>query len=214
MFPSRSPHQTSTLALRRKGRHRGGIGRALFRFAVLNPTLITRIAALIALGQVAAPRIPRSPTIVISPWGGPGQPPAGLRDFSPCRYGHSHPERGGLTQDGRRIQGARAVSSVTDVQHLLVGRENRGAYECVAAFSATDFRPDLAKVDVPMLVIHGDDDQIGPFEVGRKRSAEMVAGAVLKRLLRRRPRPTGYRTRSPAHGPARLHQLLTERTMP
>ncbi|MFI6317771.1 alpha/beta fold hydrolase [Nonomuraea sp. NPDC050556] len=57
---------------------------------------------------------------------------------------------------------------------------HRGAYECIAAFSATDFRPDLAKIDVPTLVIHGDDDQIVPFEVGGKRSAEMINGAVLK----------------------------------
>jgi non-heme chloroperoxidase len=56
---------------------------------------------------------------------------------------------------------------------------HRAAYECIAAFSATDFRPDLAKIDVPTLVIHGDDDQIVPFEVGGKRSAEMIDGAVL-----------------------------------
>jgi non-heme chloroperoxidase len=56
---------------------------------------------------------------------------------------------------------------------------HRAAYECIAAFSATDFRPDLAKVDVPTLVIHGDDDQIVPIEVGGRRSAEMVAGARL-----------------------------------
>ncbi|MEU6073672.1 alpha/beta hydrolase [Micromonospora sp. NPDC047074] len=57
---------------------------------------------------------------------------------------------------------------------------HRAAYECIAAFSATDFRPDLAKIDVPTLVIHGDDDQIVPFEVGGKRSAQMIAGARLK----------------------------------
>ncbi|GII28395.1 alpha/beta fold hydrolase [Planotetraspora mira] len=57
---------------------------------------------------------------------------------------------------------------------------HRAAYECIAAFSATDFRPDLAKIDVPTLVVHGDDDQIVPFEVGGKRSAEMIDGAVLK----------------------------------
>ncbi|MDH2413903.1 alpha/beta hydrolase [Nocardioides sp. CER19] len=56
---------------------------------------------------------------------------------------------------------------------------HRAAYECIAAFSATDFRPDLEKVDVPTLVVHGDDDQIVPFEVGGKRSAELVRGAVL-----------------------------------
>lgn len=57
---------------------------------------------------------------------------------------------------------------------------HRAAYECIAAFSATDFRPDLAKLDVPTLVIHGDDDQIVPFEVGGKRSAEIVSDAELK----------------------------------
>jgi non-heme chloroperoxidase len=57
---------------------------------------------------------------------------------------------------------------------------HRAAYECIAAFSATDFRPDLAKLDVPTLIIHGDDDQIVPFDIGGKRSADMVAGAELK----------------------------------
>lgn len=57
---------------------------------------------------------------------------------------------------------------------------HRAAYECIAAFSATDFRADLRAVDVPTLVIHGDDDQIVPFEVGGKRSADLIDGAVLK----------------------------------
>jgi non-heme chloroperoxidase len=39
---------------------------------------------------------------------------------------------------------------------------HRNTYESIAAFSATDFRPDLAKFDVPTLVIHGGDDQIVP----------------------------------------------------
>ncbi|KPM55347.1 chloroperoxidase [Frankia sp. R43] len=56
----------------------------------------------------------------------------------------------------------------------------RSSYECVAAFSATDFRPDLAAFDVPTLVIHGDDDQVVPFEVGGKRSAELIKDATLK----------------------------------
>lgn len=57
---------------------------------------------------------------------------------------------------------------------------HRAAYECIAAFSATDFRPDLAAIDVPTLVIHGDDDQIVPFSVGGRRTADLVDGAVLK----------------------------------
>ena len=57
---------------------------------------------------------------------------------------------------------------------------HRNAYECIAAFSATDFRGDLERFDVPTLVIHGDDDQIVPFEVGGKASAALVEGAALE----------------------------------
>ncbi|GAA4730683.1 alpha/beta hydrolase [Isoptericola chiayiensis] len=56
---------------------------------------------------------------------------------------------------------------------------HRAAYECIDAFSATDFRPDLEKIDVPTLVIHGDDDQIVPYEVGGARTVELVDGARL-----------------------------------
>jgi non-heme chloroperoxidase len=54
------------------------------------------------------------------------------------------------------------------------------AHDCVKAFSETDFRQDLPKIDVPTLVIHGDDDQIVPFNVGGARSSKMIRGAVLK----------------------------------
>lgn len=56
---------------------------------------------------------------------------------------------------------------------------HRAAYECIAAASTTDFHTDLAAVDVPTLVIHGDDDQIVPFDDGGKRTAELVDGADL-----------------------------------
>jgi non-heme chloroperoxidase len=54
------------------------------------------------------------------------------------------------------------------------------AYDCVKAFSETDFTDDLEKFDVPTLVIHGDDDQVVPINVGGLRSAEMIKGATLK----------------------------------
>lgn len=63
------------------------------------------------------------------------------------------------------------------LQALACG--HRGAYEGIAAFSATDFRSDLRAVDVPTLVIHGDDDQVVPLDVGGRRSAALVPGAVL-----------------------------------
>ncbi|PJJ77152.1 non-heme chloroperoxidase [Sediminihabitans luteus] len=63
------------------------------------------------------------------------------------------------------------------LQGLASGTRN--AYECIEAFSATDFRQDLAAIDVPTLVIHGDDDQIVPFDISGRRSAELVTGARL-----------------------------------
>ena len=53
-------------------------------------------------------------------------------------------------------------------------------YDCVTAFSATDFRADLAKVKVPTLVIHGSKDQTVPFEVSGERTAKMIPQAELK----------------------------------
>ena len=50
---------------------------------------------------------------------------------------------------------------------------------CIDSFARTDFRGDLAKVDVPTLVIHGDSDAIVPFEVSGKRSAEAIADSTL-----------------------------------
>ena len=55
----------------------------------------------------------------------------------------------------------------------------KGTLECVSAFGKTDFRPDLAKITVPTLVIHGDSDAIVPFENSGKLTAETVAGAKL-----------------------------------
>jgi non-heme chloroperoxidase len=82
---------------------------------------------------------------------------------------------------GNNRPGANVSAGMRDsfwAQGMLSGHRN--AYECIAAFSATDFRGDLAKFDVPTLVIHGDDDQIVPFEIGGKASAALVEGAALE----------------------------------
>jgi non-heme chloroperoxidase len=56
---------------------------------------------------------------------------------------------------------------------------HRNALECITAFSATDFRPDLDIIDVPTLVIHGGDDQVVPLAVGGTASAARIRGATL-----------------------------------
>jgi non-heme chloroperoxidase len=53
-------------------------------------------------------------------------------------------------------------------------------YFCVKAFSETDFTEDLKKIDIPTLILHGDDDQIVPIADSALLSAKIVKGAVLK----------------------------------
>jgi non-heme chloroperoxidase len=54
------------------------------------------------------------------------------------------------------------------------------AYDCVKAFSETDFTEDLKALDVPILIAHGDDDQIVPIGAAALRSAELVKHGTLK----------------------------------
>ncbi len=63
------------------------------------------------------------------------------------------------------------------VQGMQAGSKN--TYESIAAFSATDFRDDLKKFDVPTLVVHGDDDQIVPIDASGRASAALIKGARL-----------------------------------
>lgn len=82
---------------------------------------------------------------------------------------------------GSNRPGADVSQGIRDAfwrQGLQAGHRN--AYECVEAFSATDFRADLDAIDVPTLVIHGDDDQVVPFDVGGKASAARIKNATLK----------------------------------
>ena len=53
-------------------------------------------------------------------------------------------------------------------------------YDGIVAFSQTDFTKDLKKISVPVLVLHGDDDQVVPFEISGKLSAELVQNGTLK----------------------------------
>ncbi|GHC98745.1 chloroperoxidase [Pseudorhodoferax aquiterrae] len=63
-------------------------------------------------------------------------------------------------------------------QGMMSGHKN--AYDCIKAFSETDFTEDLKRFDVPTLIIHGDDDQIVPIQGAALLSAKLVKGAELK----------------------------------
>jgi non-heme chloroperoxidase len=56
----------------------------------------------------------------------------------------------------------------------------KGVFDCIKAFSETDFTEDLKKFDVPTLIIHGDDDQIVPIGASALLSSKIVKGSTLK----------------------------------
>jgi non-heme chloroperoxidase len=57
---------------------------------------------------------------------------------------------------------------------------HKAAYDCIKAFSETDFTEDLKRIDVPTLVLHGDDDQIVPITDSALLSAKLLKRATLK----------------------------------
>ncbi|MNF38506.1 Non-heme chloroperoxidase [compost metagenome] len=76
--------------------------------------------------------------------------------------------------------GAKVSQGLIDsfwMQGMMAGHKN--AYDCIKAFSETDFREDLKKFDVPTLVIHGDDDQIVPIQAAGPESAKLIKDARL-----------------------------------
>jgi non-heme chloroperoxidase len=76
--------------------------------------------------------------------------------------------------------GAKASQGLRDsfwLQGMLCG--HKAAFDCIKAFSETDFTEDLKRIDVPTLVLHGDDDQIVPIGDSALRTAKLVAGATL-----------------------------------
>ena len=81
---------------------------------------------------------------------------------------------------GYNRPGAKPSQGIIDafwMQGMQAG--HKSAYECIAAFSATDFREDLKRFDVPTLVLHGDDDQIVPIGAAALASAKLIADAKL-----------------------------------
>jgi non-heme chloroperoxidase len=56
----------------------------------------------------------------------------------------------------------------------------KGIIDCIKAFSETDFTEDLKKIDVPTLILHGDDDQIVPIGASAMLSSKLVKDATLK----------------------------------
>ena len=89
-----------------------------------------------------------------------------LKDFSPVFYGVNH---GAAVSDGVLEQ----------TLQIALQASLKATLDCVTSFSETDFHPDMATIDVPTLVIHGDDDQVVPLDATGALAAKMIANATL-----------------------------------
>jgi non-heme chloroperoxidase len=82
---------------------------------------------------------------------------------------------------GANREGSKVSQGLKDsfwLQGMMAGFP--AAFDCIKAFSETDFTEDLKKIDVPTLILHGDDDQIVPIGASALLSAKLVKGATLK----------------------------------
>jgi non-heme chloroperoxidase len=82
---------------------------------------------------------------------------------------------------GANRPGAKVSQGMIDsfwLQGMQAGHKN--TFDCIKAFSETDFTEDLKKFDMPTLIVHGDDDQIVPIGASALRSSKLVANATLK----------------------------------
>jgi non-heme chloroperoxidase len=71
--------------------------------------------------------------------------------------------------------GAKVSEGMIDtfwMQGMMAGHKN--LYDCIKAFSQTDFTEDLKRIDIPALVIHGDDDQVVPFDITGRVSVKLL----------------------------------------
>jgi non-heme chloroperoxidase len=90
------------------------------------------------------------------------------KDLSAAFYGANRP-------------GSKVSQGLRDsfwLQGMLAG--HKAVYDCVKAFSETDFTEDLKKFNVPTLILHGDDDQIVPYKDAALLSSKLVNGSTLK----------------------------------
>ena len=90
--------------------------------------------------------------------------PQFYRDITLPFYGYNRP-------------GAKISEGIRDkwwLQGMMGGM--KAGYDCIKAFSETDFTEDLKKFDVPTLILHGDDDQIVPIGAAALQSSKLVKG--------------------------------------
>ena len=125
------------------------------------------------------------PPLMLKTANNPGGLP--MEIFDGIRHG-SLTDRSQLYRDiasgpffGANRTGAKVSNRLMDsfwLQGMRSGLKN--AFDCIKAFSETDFTEDLKKFDVPTLIVHGDDDQVVPIAASGLLSSTLVNGSILK----------------------------------
>jgi non-heme chloroperoxidase len=98
---------------------------------------------------------------------------------------------------GANRTGAKVSQGILDqfwLWSMQAGLKN--AYESIKAFSETDFTEDLKKIDVPTLVMHGEDDQIVPVKDSAVKTTNLIKGAKENLLSWCTARPHSHTSRS------------------
>ena len=125
------------------------------------------------------------PPLMLKTIANPGGLP--IEEFDKIRLG-SITDRSQLYKDlasgpffGANRAGAKVSQGMIDsfwLRGMQAGHKN--TFDCIKAFSETDFTEDLKKLDVPTLIIHGDDDQIVPIGASGLQSSKLVKNSTLK----------------------------------
>jgi len=136
----------------------------------------TRRAAKAVLVGAVTPQMLKTPT---NPGGLPMEAFDGIRagvaadraqfflDLTMPFYGYNRP--------GAKVsQGVRELFLYQGMMGSL-----KSEYDCIKQFSETDFTADLKKIDIPVLIVHGDDDQIVPIDASARAAAKLIRNSKL-----------------------------------
>jgi non-heme chloroperoxidase len=130
-----------------------------------------RVAKLVLVGAVP----PQMLKTAANPNGLPREVFDGIRAASLANRAQFYKDLAAGPFYGFNRPGAKVSSGMIDtfwMQGMLAGHKN--TYDCIKAFSETDFTEDLKRIEVPALVVHGDDDQVVPLDLTGRAAAKLL----------------------------------------
>ncbi|MCA1073456.1 alpha/beta hydrolase [Clostridium bowmanii] len=138
----------------------------------------TKRVAKVALISAVPPLMLKTTT---NPGGLPIDVFNGIRDGSIADRSQFYKELASGPFFGANRPGSKVSQGFIDLfwlEGMQAGGKN--TYDCIKAFSETDFKEDLKKFDVPTLIIHGDDDQVVPIGAAALQSSKIIKNSILK----------------------------------